>query len=156
MKLTFEFQIKRGVVNEDDFATDECGVLKECLQLCENGNHDRAVDLLMPKLRFEWDWSNCDGDIDEFIPDAESLDLECNPENCSLQVDAQDGHLVITATVVFDYETVNEINIQEFAEWLDENSAYACGFVSGGWGYDGSDGDNVWLVKVDGREVELG
>ena len=155
MILTFEFEMERGVVNAVDMVEEESGVLKKCLDLCVNGGHQDAASLLISHMSFEWDWDNCDGDISDFISDSKPINENLNPDNCSVKVGIEDEHLVITATVVFEYATDIDIDIEEFSEWLDENSAYACGFIACGAGYDGTDGDNVRIIKVDGRDVDL-
>lgn len=37
---------------------------------------------------------------------------------------------------------------EDLSSWLNENSAYACGYLAGGWSYSGSDGDNVWVTGL--------
>lgn len=155
MIITFEFSMERGVVNADDMQEEETGNLKKCLDLCKEGRHEEAVTLLMSHIRFEWDWENCDGDVSEFLSESDPIDKQANTDNCALKVGVEDDHLVITATVLFEYSTDLEVDIEQFAEWLDDNSAYACGFVACGAGYDGAGGDKVQIVKVDGQDVNL-
>ncbi len=151
MKVDLEFQIKRGVINASDLEEDEAGVLQKCLKLAQAGNHGAAAELLLPKMSFEWDWSNGDGDAEEFFVEPIPINFDCTADNCSLRVGENDGQLIITASVQFSAEGQDGIDSDQLTAWLGDNSMYSCGYVSGGWGYDGSDGDNVWLVALDGK-----
>lgn len=146
--MTLEFEIKRGVVDADSIEDDDVqSIFEECLNLCKNNKHQEAADLLYPIMSFEWSWSNCDGDAEDIFDETDDIFFECNKSNTSIRVGESDGDLIITASAKFEVAVKKGTSSDTVTEWLDENSAYACGYLSGGWGYSGSDGDNVWLVN---------
>jgi hypothetical protein len=146
----FEFQVKRGVVDIDS-DEDSSELIKKCIALCKKNDHQGAVDLIMPSLNFEWIWSNCDGEPSEITSEAEDLSFQCTHENSVVKLGADDGDLVITATVFFEIDVKKGWSKEKLSDWLSDNSAYACGYVGGGWSYAGSDGDNVWVTDLRGN-----
>jgi len=151
--VKLEFQIKRGVISQLDFDEDECGELKNCWALCKEGAYDEAAALLLPHLSFEWDWANGDGDANEYFIDPEPIYMQFDNENCSLMVGDVGDTLCLTASVSFTVRGRPRIDQDNLSRWLDENSMYACGYVEGGFSYDGSDGDNVWVVDIKGADL---
>ncbi|WIW95454.1 zinc ribbon domain-containing protein [Altererythrobacter rubellus] len=154
--VKLEFQIKRGVISQLDFDEDECGELKNCWALCKEGAYDEAAALLLPHLSFEWDWANGDGDANEYFIDPEPIYMQFDNENCSLRVGDVGDTLCLTASVSFTVRGRPRIDQDNLSRWLDENSMYACGYVEGGFSYDGSDGDNVWVVDIKGAWLTSG
>ena len=148
-KAILEFQIKRGVVDMDSIEDDDVKASAEkCLKLCKAKKYSEAVEILFPLMSFEWIWGNSDGDAGDVFEEIDGIFFECNKENTSLQVGESDGNLVITGTAIFQVAINDGISADEITEWLDTNSAYACGCLSGGWGYSVSDGDNVFFNKI--------
>jgi len=148
-KARLEFQIKRGVVDVDSIEDDEVkATVEKCLKLCKVKKNSEAVELLLPIMSFEWSWGSCDGDAADVFEDTDDIFFECNEKNTSLQVGESDGDLLITSSAMFEVALRDGLSADEITEWLDDNSAYACGWLSGGWGYSGSDGDNVVVTKV--------
>jgi len=142
-----EFQIKRGVIDMDS-NEDSTDLIKKCMSLCKKKDHEGAVELLLPHLNFEWSWSNGDGDPSKITKELEDLSFPCTKENSAVKLANDEGNLVITASVLFEIEVKKGWSKDKLSDWLSENSAYACGYVGGGWSYSGSDGDNVWVTDV--------
>ena len=117
-------------------------------RLVQKNEHQGAVELIMPNLNFEWIWSNCDGDPKEITGDVEDISFQCDSENSVIKLGEDGGNLVITATVVFEINVKKGWSKEKLSDWLSDNSAYACGYVGGGWSYAGSDGDNVWVTDL--------
>jgi hypothetical protein len=157
MKIGLEFQIKRGLVDEN-FIDDEdtIEIINNVKRLCIENNFEDAVNYLLPKLNFEWIWSNGDSDPNDYFLDPDDIAFDCNKDNCLLKVGVDDENLVITANVEFFLNAKNGTNIDELKDWLNDNSMYACGYVgAGSWGYAQSDGDNIWVTSVNGEDVNL-
>jgi hypothetical protein len=147
-KANLEFQIKRGVVDIESIEDEEVkATVQQCLKLCKAKKYEEAADLLHQTMSFEWSWSACDGDASDIFEDTEDIFFECSSKNSSLKVGEDNGDLVITAWAAFQVPVKDGISADEISEWLNDNSAYACGWLSGGWGYLGSDEDNVLLTK---------
>jgi hypothetical protein len=148
-KASLEFQIKRGVVDIESIEDgDVKSKVEKCLKLCKAKKQSEAVDILLPLMSFEWSWGSCDGDAGDVFEGTDDIFFECNKKNTSLQVGESDGNLLITASAMFQAAVQDSMSADEITQWLDDNSAYACGWLSGGWGYSGSDGDNVIVTKV--------
>jgi hypothetical protein len=143
-----EFQIKRGVINSDDLDEDGQNIIIKCIELCNKKQNKKAIDLIFPLMSFEWTWNNCDGDTSEILEDSDDIFVECTKENTVIQLGADDGNLIITATVKFVVQVKDELTEEDLSSWLEDNSAYSCGYLSGGWSYSGSDGDNVWVIDL--------
>ncbi len=56
--------------------------------------------------------------------------------------------MIITAVVEFEFLIREDLGLDEVQQWLDDYSAYAAGYISGGWGYLETNGDNVRIIKV--------
>jgi len=155
MKIGLEFQIKRGFVDEsfiDDEDTVE--IIKNVKRLCLENNVEEAVNYLLPKLSFEWIWSNGDSDPNDYFLESDDIAFDCNTDNCMLKVGVDDENLVITANVEFFLNAKDGTDIDELKEWLNDNSMYACGYVgAGSWGYAQSDGDNIWVTSVNDKKL---
>ena len=153
MKGILEFQIKRGIVDADDLDDDSADVIAKALELCGQSSFEEASQIILDSLSFEFDFSSMDCDPSDFLANTDAIDFECTANNTDVKVGTDGGALVITAAVKFDVELNGGKNSSEIQEWLDENGAWACGYLSGGWGYTGTDGDNVYLVELDGTMV---
>lgn len=145
----FEFYLKRGLVNKEDIEDSKIEkIIDECIQLCQKKNHKGAVSKLFPILEFEMDWENCDGDAGDILIDPKGLYFKCTEKNTTLKLGVDNSNLVISASVQFEAQVKDELELDEIQEWLDENSAYAAGYVSGGWSYFETDGDNLNIIKI--------
>jgi hypothetical protein len=144
----FEFQIKRGVIDAGDVDDEVKGVIDECIRLCKSKKNKEAVEKIYSLLNFEWSWSSCDGDASDIVEDPDEINFDCNVKNCSVQLGVEGDELVITATAKFEAPVNEGLTVEQVQEWLDDNSAYACGYLSGGWGYSSTDGDNVSIVQI--------
>jgi hypothetical protein len=154
-KVELIFEIKRGEVFIHDLEDEEVKELAlECHQLLWAGQRTKAMELIFSRLSFEWSWSNGDGDASEYFENIEDIFFECTTQNTLLKVDRKENKLILTAQVKFELEGKDNIEAEELTDWLSENSMYACGYVGvSGWSYSGSDGDNVWLSRIDGEPV---
>lgn len=143
--IELNFQIKRGVADVSGQEIEILEVVHECLALCRQEEYERAVKALLPILRFEWIWSNCDGDPSDIFESLDDISLDLNSDNSIVRVGQLLGNLVVTATVTFPVRIKDGLSLDEVTDWLSENSAYSCGYVGAGWIYIESDGDNVWV-----------
>jgi hypothetical protein len=145
-KGKFEFQIKRGLVDGEGLDEDVQSIVDICIALCRNKNNKKAIELIYPILSFEWIWDNCDGNPEDIFLDNQIVSFDLNTENSAVKLGVDGDALLITATVYFELEIKSDIDADEIENWLDEESAYACGYIGGGWGYTGSDGDNILFL----------
>jgi transposase-like protein len=147
----FEFQIKRGYVDEENIDDEEISVLvNELKELCENEEFEKAATLLLPKLSFEFGADQLDDDPGEFFADLDYIEIECTEDNTSVKV-GSDGDLVVTISVQFEIPLQAGISTQSLVDYLPDSGAWAAASVSPGWGYSGSDGDNVWFLGIKGK-----
>jgi hypothetical protein len=146
---TLEFQIKKGIVDIDSSDQEIKNHLQNSLCLCKQEKCEDAVDLIFPYLNFEWIWSNCDSDPEEIFENSEDIFLKLTETNSSVEFCNTEGELAITASVQFKAKIKSFVESEELSSWLEDNAAYACGHISGGWSYRGSNGDNVWLLMVE-------
>jgi len=144
----FEFQIKRGVIDAGDADDEVREIIEECIQLCRSKKNKEAVEKVYPLLSFEWSWGSCDGDASEIVEDTDDIAFDCNAKNCALQLGLEGDELMITASAKFEAAVNDGLTVEQVQEWLDDNSAYACGYLSGGWSYSSTDGDNITIVKI--------
>lgn len=152
----FEFQIKRGLVDEDEIDDEEIQELVEELKnLCDDGKHEEACELLLPHLSFEFDPSQLDDDPEQFFSDTDYIELECTDSNTAVKVSNDDG-LAVTISVKFEIPLNEDISTRELADYLPESGAWSAASVSPGWGYAGSDGDNVWFVGLRSDVANIG
>lgn len=145
---TLEFQIKRGIIDNESLDKDNENIVKKCIELCKGKKFEEAINYILPSLNFEWIWSNCDGDPVEIFETNEDINFSCDEKNSVIKIGEMDSNLVLTATVRFEVTVKKGVTFDEVSEWLDSNSAYSCGYVGWGWTYMGSDGDNVWITDL--------
>lgn len=149
--IDLQFQIKRGVIDDKSIEDPKIKkIVNECKELCRLSKHDDAVRKLFPYISFDWDWSNGDADVSAIFVEPKPIRFQCDESNCVLQVGVSDDYLLITATTTFTCNGRDDVEIKadDLAEWLDNNSMYACGHFNGGWSYLESDGDNVWVKRI--------
>jgi len=154
-KGQLEFQIKRGIVDTDGLDDDIADIISKSIKLCSQLDFEQASKLILDSISFEFDFLGMDSDPAEYFIDTGTIDKECDDENTQVKVSADDGALAITATHKFSVMVIDGTDPGELQEWLDENSAWACGYLSGGWGYTATDGDNVSLIELNGQSVEF-
>jgi hypothetical protein len=149
--VELHFQVKRGVVAIDRKGSgkDDLKVLDQILSLCEANQNDKAVAILHPGLSFEFDWGVADGDPDDVIEDPEHISFQLGADNSTVRVSAHAGALIVTVDVLFTINVKKGVTKESLTSWLEENSAYAAGSVTGRWewwsGWNETDGDNLWV-----------
>ena len=147
----FEFQIKRGLVDEENIDEEEISdLVNELKEFCENEEFEKAATLLLPKLSFEFGTDQLDDDPGEFFDDLDYIEIACTENNTSVKV-GYDGDLVVTISVQFEIPLQAGISTQSLVDYLPDSGAWAAASVSPGWGYSGSDGDNVWFLGIKGK-----
>ena len=148
----FEFQIKRGLVDEDEIEDEDVQkLIDELKQLCEDENYEEAANLLLSNLSFEFGPDQLDDDPERFFANTDYIEFECSSENTSIKI-GYDDCLVVTISVQFEIPLNAGISTAELAEYLPDSGAWASASASPGWGYAGSDGDNVWFLGIKGQE----
>jgi len=148
----FEFQIKRGLVDEDEIEDEDVQKLvDELKQLCDDENYEEAAKLLLSNLSFEFGPDELDDDPERFFAKTDYIEFQCSSENTSVKV-GYDESLIVTISVQFEIPLNGGISTAELAEYLPDSGAWAAASVSPGWGYSGSDGDNVWFVGIKGND----
>jgi len=144
----FEFQIKRGVVDENEKDDDDVQSLVDKLKkLCSDDKHKEACELLIPNLSFEFDPSDLDDDPDRFFANTDYIEIECTIGNTSVKI-SYDDELMVTVSVIFEIPLNADISTTKLEEYLPESGAWAVASASPGWIYAASDGDNVWFKGV--------
>ena len=144
----FEFEIKRGVVDADGIEDEDIKELyNELKSLCVSGEHEKAVNLLLPALSFEFGPDELDDDPSEYLADLDYIEFECSTENSSLKI-GFDDELVVTVNVQFEIPLVEGISTTDLQEYIVDSGGWAAASVSPGWGYTESDGDNLRFLGV--------
>ncbi len=144
----FEFQIKRGLVDEDQIEDEDVqNLVDELKQLCDDENYEEATKLLLSNLSFEFGPGDLDDDPEVFFASTEYIEFECSSENTSVKI-GYDDCLIVTISVQFEIPLNGGISTAELAEYLPDSGAWASASASPGWGYAGSDGDNVWFLGI--------
>lgn len=144
----FELQIKRGIVEEDGIDDEDVQTLVHKLKkLCEANSYEEAADLLLANLSFEFGPDELDDDPERFFASTDYIEFECSSENTSVKI-GYDDCLVVTISVQFEVPLNAGISTAELAEYLPDSGAWASATASPGWGYAGSDGDNVWFLGI--------
>ena len=144
----FEFQIKRGCVDEDEIEDEDVQKLvDELKQLCDDENYEEAANLLLSNLSFEFGPDELDDDPERFFATTDYIEFECSSENTSVKV-GYDDSLIVTISVQFEIPLNGGISTAELTEYLPESGAWASASASPGWGYSESDGDNVRFLGI--------
>ncbi|MDB3986574.1 hypothetical protein N8Z55_04730 [Pseudomonadales bacterium] len=151
----FEFQIKRGVVDVDGCEQETIELIEKAKTLCQSGDTEEACNLILDSMDFEFDWEGLDSDASEITEDPEAYSHNCDASNTSVSVGVDGDDLIITATTQFAANAAEGVGPEEIQEFLEENGGWAGGYLSGGWMWAGSDGDNIWLVELNGEAVEI-
>jgi len=144
----FEFQIKRGLVDEDEIDDEDVqNLVDELKQLCENEKYNEAASLLLSNLSFEFGPDELDDDPERFFASTDYIEFECSSKNTSVKI-GYDDCLVVTISVQFEVPLNAKISTADLSEYLPDSGAWASASASPGWGYAGSDGDNVWFLGI--------
>ena len=147
----FEFQIKRGYVDEDEIDDEDVqNLAEELTQLCKGNKHEKAAELLLSNLSFEFGPDELDDDPERFFSSTDYIEFECSSENTSVKIGYDEG-LVVTVTVQFEIPLNGDVSTGELVEYLPDSGAWAIANVSPGWGYTESDGENVWFLGIKGH-----
>lgn len=152
----FEFQIKRGRVDEDTIEDpDVKDLLFEIIRLIEKNKHNKAVNLLMPKLDFEFPIGDLDYGQEDFFMHDRTIEFRCSKKNTYVRL-GYDGELFVTIGVEFEIPLKEQIDIAALEEYIADSGAHAAAYVSPGWGYSSTEGDNVWLSGIRQRRKLFG
>jgi transposase-like protein len=147
----FEFQIKSGVVYEQEIEDDDLiELIKSLRQKIANKNYIEASKDLINASAFEFDPGQLEGGPERFFACTDLIEFPCSEENTSVKI-GFDGGLTVTYSVLFELPLKHGVTLEEVKEYLPESGAWAAAHVSPGWSYMESDGDNVWLL---GTKVE--
>lgn len=145
----FEFQIKRGIVNEDQILEDEdvelLELIRDLRRLCAEGRRMEAINLLRSKLVFEFDPSLISAKEGENVFEERPIVVQCTSDNCRVQLSTGKA-ITITISIEFSAVLKKEITTVNLIEFLEENYVAAACFASPGWTYGASDGDNIRLI----------
>lgn len=145
-KSTFEFHMKRAVVNMDDLDDEIKDDVIKALSLIKKGQLEQAIAAL-PPLYFEWIWSNGDGNPSEFFKDTEDFIIPLTAENSSIRVGEADDNLVLTVAIKFELTLIENCATGEINDWLSDNSMFFCGYIGCGWTYHGDDGGGITMLS---------
>lgn len=144
----FEFQIKRGLVNEDEIEDEDVQKLfDELKQLCETKNSEEASKLLLSNLAFEFGPDELDDDPERFFANTDYIEFECSNKNTSVRV-GYDDCLIVTIVVQFEIPLKAGVSSAELSEYIPDSGAWASASASPGWAYSESDGDNVRFIGL--------
>ena len=149
----FEFQIKRGYVDEEAIEDDEVRELVSDLKsLCESEDFEAATKLLMQSLSFEFGPDELDDEPEKYFSDLDYIEFECTNENTSVKVGVDgEGDLLVTITVQFEIALNAGISTGELEAYLPDSGAWAAASASPGWGYYESDGENIRFLGLKGE-----
>ena len=151
-ELTLDFAIKGGVVwpCEDDSETLE--LLDRCKQLVGQRQLSEACDVLLPTMSLSWSWNNIDNRPTEFLIDLSDFVVPCTKQNSILRLGSWRDQLILTAATTFSLPAKDEVQLDQFEQWLWENSADWCGYLSGGWLYSEDNGAQLVLHRTDNQQ----
>ena len=154
----FEFQIKRGYVDEEAIEDDEVRELVSDLKsLCESEDFEAATKLLLPSLSFEFGPDELDDEPEKYFSDLDYIEFGSTNENTSVKVGVDgEGDLLVTITVQFEIALNAGISTSELEEYLPDSGAWAVASASPGWGYFESDGENVRFLGLKGQKSSSG
>ena len=144
----FEFQIKRGLVDEDEIEDEDVQKLfDELKQLCKTKNYEEASKRLLSSLSFEFGPDELDDDPERFFANTDYIEFECSNENTSVRV-GYDDCLIVTILVQFEIPLKAGVSSAELSEYIPDSGAWASASASPGWAYSESDGDNVRFIGL--------
>ena len=145
-ELELRYYLKRGVIDfnsiEDEASRQR---VNNALALIGIGKYEEAVAVL-PPISFEWTWANGEGEPDDCFVKHDDVDLLLTTDNSKIRVGEEDGHLIISASVVFTVHPLSNLDKNDVQNWLDENSMDYAGYISGGWSYLSDDGSGVQVI----------
>ena len=146
--MKFEFNLTRGQVALDSIEENDVKrIVMEALNSVKKGNSKKAAHELFKLLKFEWSPQFGGGDPGEVFEGQASLEgfsFPLTDQNSTVKCGIEEGQLLLSATVQFELSVKPGITKEEVRDWLDCNSMYACGYISGGWSYSATDGDNIY------------
>lgn len=149
--VMLEWEIINAAIDPDDLAASEDEALiarvQQACALAREGAHADSVRAALGPVKFEWCWGNCDGDPAEYFEKPKDFALDLTSQNSDLEFEESSGDIMITARVRFPLTTKKGVDQEALESWLDEQSVYACGFVSGGWSYQGDEGSSVRVAE---------
>lgn len=144
-RVAFEWEMRKGLINIDDIENKETReALKSALSLAKRGKLKEAIRVL-PEMTFEFSFYNLDSDPSEYFSDTDGIVFDIEPDNPrhNLAVDVVDDNLILTASIIFDLEVREDVDLDEASDWLSQNGGYSAGLLSGGWSYHGDEGGHI-------------
>jgi hypothetical protein len=145
--MNFEFYMKRGQVHLDDIEEEsDLASINKVIALIKDEKFEDAIEAL-PAMYFEWIPMNGDGDCSEVFESDEDFQIPLTQENSTVRVGYENESLILTISVTFPMGVKDDVDAEQLAEWLDDNSMYACGYVGAGWSYDGDDGCTLHVIE---------
>jgi len=141
---TFEFQIKRGIVDISYLKEEQINV-DEIIKLYKEKKFEKGDEKILDLISFECDFENLDCGAEKIIVNPKEINLDCNSKNTTIQGGYLDDELQLTITVQFKVETRPELTPSEIQEILTNQGGWSCAYIHPiEFKYD--DGCNMWIV----------
>lgn len=149
--LSLDWHIVAAAIDRDDAAASDDSDLTHristALELARDGASSAEVASALGSMTFEWSWANCDGDPSEIFEDASDFSIAVDETNSEIEAGMFRGELAISVRVRFPVQVNEGSSAEDVDDWLQENSAAICGYVSGGWSYSGDEGQSVEVAR---------
>ena len=149
-RMKLQWRMIAATIDRDDLAASEDSELqarfRDALDIARAGGSSAEVTAALMPISFEWGWSNCDGDPSEVFENPTDLMFELNDSNAMFEAGMHRADLAISICVEFEVAVADGVSAEDVDDWLQANSAHACGFASGGWCYSGDEGQSVEVV----------
>jgi hypothetical protein len=145
--LNLNWSIKRAVVNFDDIEDEDTKLtLENVLKLCLEKNFDEAIKKL-PTIFFEFDADSMDSDPADFF-EIPKYAFELDPKNKyhEIKIGEHEQSLVLTISVIFKIYVTDDIDVEDFNDWLANNGGWYAGNASGLWTYTEDDGGLCQII----------
>ncbi len=147
------FEVKRGVIRLEESSAHEEIIIHDAITLCKETKYEAAVNLILENMQFDWDWSACCNNAASLFEDPTCFSFQCCKHNTRLRVGLENDQLSITAATEFDIDIKHDFTLDEFQEFIYDNSCYSCGSF-GFWFYHHTDGDSVYISEWNGTSVD--
>jgi len=103
---------------------------------------------------FECDFYNLDCAPSEVFAYSEIIEFECDDSNTTVDVDFDDGNLIMTASVQFTAQAQSALSAQEIQEVLSDQGGWSCAAISP-FMFASDDGTNMWLTQLGSQKIDL-
>lgn len=149
-RTILEWTISRATIDQADLmASDDPALVarvRRAAALVRTGASATRVREALGPLTFEWCWSNCDSDPSEVFEDPTDFTLELDAGNSNVDFEPTREEMIVSIGVRFALDVRAGLDPESLDQWLERESAHACGFASGGWCYAGDEGSSVTVV----------